>query len=93
MTEAHAVSEQVKRAIRSDARVEAIAEALGDPPRSLRLLDTGTGPVVTVGLTGEPDLTEAHRLAGELEVTLRERHPGLAEVVVHTEPVPPEPAG
>jgi cation diffusion facilitator family transporter len=127
LTEAHAVSEQVERAIRSDARVEAvqthleplerplaarpgasgadrgalrdidqaIAQALGDPPRSLRLLDTGTGPVlfVTVGLTGEPDLTEAHRLAGELEVTLRERHPGLAEVVVHTEPVPPEPAG
>ena len=72
-----------------------MAGALGDPPRSLRLLSTDAGPVlfVTVGLRGEPGLLEAHRLASELEVTLRERHPGLAEVVVHTEPAPPGVAG
>jgi cation diffusion facilitator family transporter len=122
LAEAHAVSERVERAIRADARVEAIqthleplerpmaarpgtgrdepevlrdidrlvADALGDPPRSLRLLSTDHGPVlfVSVGLAGQPGLMEAHRLASELEVTLREQHPDLIEVVVHTEPAP-----
>jgi cation diffusion facilitator family transporter len=67
-----------------------VAAALGDPPCRLRRLSTDHGPVlfVSVGLAGQPGLTEAHRLASELEVTLRERHPELIEVVVHTEPAP-----
>ena len=67
-----------------------VAGALGDPPRRLRLLTTDHGPVlfVSVGLAGRPGLMEAHRLASELEVTLREQHPDLVEVVVHTEPAP-----
>ena len=31
-------------------------------------------------------LTDAHRLAGELEEELRQRVEGIADVVVHTEP-------
>jgi divalent metal cation (Fe/Co/Zn/Cd) transporter len=31
-------------------------------------------------------LTDAHRLAGELEDELRQRIDGIAEVIVHTEP-------
>jgi divalent metal cation (Fe/Co/Zn/Cd) transporter len=31
-------------------------------------------------------LTDAHRLAGELEDDLRHRIDGIAEVIVHTEP-------
>jgi cation diffusion facilitator family transporter len=65
-----------------------VRERTGSGPRSVRLLRTDAGRVLFLTLAvdaGEP-LTEAHRLAGELEDELRQRIDGIADVVVHTEP-------
>ena len=37
-------------------------------------------------LPGEQPLPSAHRHAGLIEEAVRERCPGLADVIVHTEP-------
>ena len=37
---------------------------------------------------GEQPLPSAHRHAGRIEEAVRERCPGLADVIVHTEPEP-----
>jgi cation diffusion facilitator family transporter len=60
----------------------------GNDPRRARLLSTEAGLVLFLTLTVDPDesLTDAHRLAGELEEDLRQHIAGLADVVVHTEP-------
>ena len=39
---------------------------------------------ISVGVTAS--LTDAHRLASELEEELRQELPSIADVVVHTEP-------
>jgi divalent metal cation (Fe/Co/Zn/Cd) transporter len=60
----------------------------GSDPERVRLLSTDAGLVLFLTLTVDPDesLTDAHRLAGELEEDLRQHIAGLADVVVHTEP-------
>jgi cation diffusion facilitator family transporter len=65
-----------------------IRERTGSDPRKLRLLSTDAGRVVflTIGVSPDESLTDAHRLAGELEDELHQRIAGIAEVVVHTEP-------
>ncbi len=65
-----------------------VRERTGSDPRRVRLLSTEVGHVVFLTLAVDPgeSLTEAHRLAGELEEELRQRIAGIAEVVVHTEP-------
>jgi cation diffusion facilitator family transporter len=66
----------------------AVVAITGAEPRELQIIDTTVGPVVFLAI-GVPDgesLTEAHRIASELESDLRLGHPQLAEVVVHTEP-------
>ena len=57
-------------------------------PRAVRLLSTDGGRVVFLTLRVGPSesLSDAHRLAGQLEEELRQRLPGIADVVVHTEP-------
>ena len=61
-------------------------------PAALRngcaLFSTDAGHVLFLTLVVDPDesLTDAHHLAGELEEELREQIPGIAEVIVHTEP-------
>jgi cation diffusion facilitator family transporter len=77
----------------ADARTESEIEQLvrerrGSPPLKVRLLSTDAGRVLflTVQVERGESLTEAHRLAGELEEELRRRIEGIAEVVVHTEP-------
>ena len=42
--------------------------------------------IVTVGLPGEQPLPSAHKHAGAIEEAVREQCPGLADVIVHTEP-------
>jgi cation diffusion facilitator family transporter len=58
------------------------------PARDLRLMETDEGEVlfmtISVGVTAS--LTQAHRLASELEEELRHELPAIADVVVHTEP-------
>ncbi len=65
-----------------------VREITGAPPLRLRLLATDEGRVLflTLGLGRGESLTRAHHLAGELEDQLRRRIPGIAEVIVHTEP-------
>jgi cation diffusion facilitator family transporter len=49
--------------------------------------EQGRVALVTVRLPGEQPLPSAHRNAGEIEEAVRERCPGLADVIVHTEPM------
>jgi cation diffusion facilitator family transporter len=60
----------------------------GAAPRSVELLATDAGQVVflTLDVAREESLADAHRLAGELEDQLRKRIPGIADVVIHTQP-------
>ncbi|HEY5317684.1 MAG TPA: cation diffusion facilitator family transporter [Solirubrobacteraceae bacterium] len=70
-------------------RVKAIIrEETGTEAREVRLLPTDAGSVlfITVPLGGTESLAHAHQVASELEEALRERLPGIADVVVHTEP-------
>jgi cation diffusion facilitator family transporter len=65
-----------------------VRERTGSDPRSVRLLRTDAGDVLFLTLAVDPgeSLTDAHRLAGELEDDLRQQIAGIADVVVHTEP-------
>ena len=61
---------------------------IGQDPREVRVLPSEIGGVVflTIPVASDAPLSEAHRIASELERALREELPELAEVVVHTEP-------
>jgi cation diffusion facilitator family transporter len=65
-----------------------VRERTGSDPRSVRLLSTAAGQVLFLTLPVDPaqSLTDAHRLAGELEDELHQRIDGIVDVVVHTEP-------
>ena len=65
-----------------------VRERTGSDPLRVRLLSTDAGHVLFLTLVVDPaeSLTDAHRLAGELEDELRQRIDGIAEVIVHTEP-------
>jgi cation diffusion facilitator family transporter len=65
-----------------------VRERTGSDPQRVRLLSTDSGHVVflTLVVDAAQSLTDAHKLAGELEDELRQRIEGIAEVVVHTEP-------
>ena len=60
----------------------------GVRPLSVRLLSTNAGRVLFLTLAMSPDasLADAHRLASELEEELRQQVSDIADVVVHTEP-------
>ena len=116
LDEAHALAEQVERAI-----VEGVAEVIevqthleplaetaagrevdddpaeiervvlgvaGSRPRAVRFLDTDDGLVVflTLGLDPAGSLALAHQTASRVEQQIRNELPGVAEVIVHTEP-------
>ena len=66
-----------------------VEEAIGAPPRELRLLHTQGGRLVvflTVKIDAGSTLAQAHARAGEIEERIRRERPGIAEVHVHTEP-------
>ena len=60
----------------------------GAEPQRVRLLSTDAGRVLFLTLGGHPgeSLTDAHRLAGELEEELRQQLTDIADVVVHIQP-------
>jgi len=60
----------------------------GSRPASVRFRDAERGRIalVTIMLPGEQPLPSAHQHAGRIEEAVRERCPGLADVIVHTEP-------
>jgi cation diffusion facilitator family transporter len=65
-----------------------VREATGSNPRELRFVRTDVGLVafLTLGMAPERALVDAHARASEIEEAIRRAHPGIAEVVVHTEP-------
>jgi cation diffusion facilitator family transporter len=67
---------------------ELVAAATGEAPRTLRTLDTDDGLVVlvTLALPGDTTLEAAHEEASRIEAQIRDALPGVADVVVHTEP-------
>jgi cation diffusion facilitator family transporter len=75
-------------AIDADAVESVVREETGAAPRELRFVRTDEGIVVflTVALEGEGSLSDAHSRASALEERLRRAVPGIADVVVHTEP-------
>jgi divalent metal cation (Fe/Co/Zn/Cd) transporter len=84
------------RAEVADARAaidEVVRRYTGQRPANVRFRDADRGRVafVDVLLPAEQPLPSAHRRAGDIEEAVRARCPGLADVVVHTEPVPAAP--
>jgi cation diffusion facilitator family transporter len=65
-----------------------IVALTGAAPRGLRILETDDGLVVlvTLALDGSTTLAEAHDRATAASEAIRETFPGVADVVVHTEP-------
>jgi cation diffusion facilitator family transporter len=69
--------------------IEAIVrEELGEPPRELRFVRTDEGIVafITLTLAADEPLAEAHDRASAIEEKLHAAVPGIADVVIHTEP-------
>jgi divalent metal cation (Fe/Co/Zn/Cd) transporter len=65
-----------------------VIDATGHVPRETRFLDTDEGLIVflTLGLDPRRTLAEAHELASGVEERIRTALPGVADVIVHTEP-------
>jgi len=65
-----------------------VRERTGEAPRELRFLQTDEGLValLTLGVDASRPLAEAHALASEIEQEIRRAAPGVADVIVHTEP-------
>jgi len=72
----------------AEAVTRIVSVCTGGPPRALRFLQTGEGLVVflTLGLDPTAPLAEAHARASEIEERIRTDVPGVADVIVHTEP-------
>jgi cation diffusion facilitator family transporter len=68
---------------------EVVRRHTGQPPATVQFRDGERGRValISILLPADEPLPSAHRRAGRIEVALRERCPGLAEIVVHTEPI------
>lgn len=68
----------------------AVLEVTGREPADLRLRTTRKGLVayVTILAAADQTLHEAHRLATLVEERIMEHAAGVADVVVHTEPIP-----
>jgi cation diffusion facilitator family transporter len=83
-----------RRVAPSDSSAEAdavrriVVQTTGAEPRELRFFRTDVGLVAFLTLSMDPSrvLSEAHARASEVEGRIRREQPGIAEVVVHTEP-------
>jgi cation diffusion facilitator family transporter len=67
---------------------DVVRHVTGAAPATIGFRDGEQGRValVTITLPGEQPLPSAHRHAGAIEESVRERCPALADVIVHTEP-------
>ena len=65
-----------------------VRDETGTVPRELRFVRTDEGIVafVTIALGDEGSLSDAHERASAIEERVRVAVPGIADVVVHTEP-------
>jgi cation diffusion facilitator family transporter len=71
-----------------EAIEDVVRRYTGHGAAAVRFRDAERGRValITVLLPADQPLPSAHRRAGEIEAAVRERCPGLADVIVHTEP-------
>ena len=76
-------------AVEREAIESAVRRFTGSAPLAVSFRDGEQGRValVTVSLPGEQPLPSAHQHAGAIEEAVREQCPGLADVIVHTEPL------
>ncbi|MDH4177264.1 MAG: cation-efflux pump [Thermoleophilia bacterium] len=116
LADAHAVAEDVERAILQtvpevvgvqthleplkgpaeahevsagdDALLALVRNVVAREPEELRLLHTDEGLVVflTLGVESRATLADAHLTASDVEARIRASVPGVADVIVHTEP-------
>jgi len=65
-----------------------VRETIGVTPDDVRFLETDEGVVAqfTLRLGSETALADAHAQASRIEEEIRRRLPGIADVVIHTEP-------
>jgi cation diffusion facilitator family transporter len=72
----------------AEAVVRIVREATGASPRDQRFVESEEGRVLHLTLAVDPatTLAAAHSLASEVEERIRAERPGIADVVVHTEP-------
>jgi cation diffusion facilitator family transporter len=70
------------------AVADVVRRLTGESPREVRLVRTEEGLLafVTLRVSADRTLAEAHAFASEVEERLREELPEIADVVVHTEP-------
>jgi divalent metal cation (Fe/Co/Zn/Cd) transporter len=75
--------------VEREAIDSAVRRFTGSSPLAVSFRDGEQGRValVTVSLPGDQPLPSAHQHAGAIEEAVRERCPGLADVIVHTEPL------
>ena len=68
----------------------AVRETTGADVRGLRFLQTDAGLVayLTPPVAADCALAEAHARAAEVKARIRDTHPEIADVIVHTEPGP-----
>jgi cation diffusion facilitator family transporter len=73
-----------------DVVARIVEDATGKEPEELRFLHTDEGLVafLTLGLGGGTALADAHAQASRIEEAIRRERPEIADVIVHTEPVP-----
>jgi cation diffusion facilitator family transporter len=66
----------------------AVRETTGADARELRFLQTDAGLVayLTLPVAADAPLAEAHARAAEVKARIRDTHPEIADVIVHTEP-------
>ena len=67
-----------------------VRQTIGVEPEDLRFVETDEGLVayLTVRLGGDSALAAAHARASEIEEAIRRERPEIADVIVHTEPLP-----
>lgn len=74
--------------LRPDGVEQVVREVTGRAPREIRFLRTDEGLVLFLTLAVDPTetLAGAHDTASRVEAGIREAFPGVADVIVHTEP-------
>jgi cation diffusion facilitator family transporter len=82
----HAVASAIEDAICRDLPgSDVVVHVEPDPTMGSRHLEHGPRAVITLCLGSERTLADARTLADELERTIREQHPEIHDVSVHTE--------
>jgi cation diffusion facilitator family transporter len=80
----HTVGGEAQRS----AVCDVVRELTGGEPRSLRFRQTEDGlrAFLTLGLSPQTTLVDAHTVASEIEQRVRGEHPEIIDVLIHTEP-------